>query len=384
MECPNGGDRDRRQGLSVTLDLRAGEVSAFADAVHRPKAGHASNVYYPLFDIARLVLAATVAAKHAGFAMPTYAGSLAVEVFFALSGWLIGGVLYDSARADAPRFFFNRITRIWIPYAVAIALLFGAALLKRPADFHWFEYLIHDATFTHNLFITPRDGLIRNDLPLEGAGNHFWSLAVEEQFYLVAPLIILFAPFGRSLRVWAALAATAWIAGAYASIAFGVLAAFTHKRFGDWRLRSAAQIATAAALVASGVAVLGFEWRFDQTAPIFAVSAVLLLARAGRRSRIGEWLGGVSYPFYLNHWIGLYAAHGLARAAIMPEAWRPLASLAIGLAVSAALYRLIDVEVRRRKAAHYSPGVGRVSVALAYGSIAFGLFFGLLLAALRG
>ncbi|MBY0423871.1 MAG: acyltransferase, partial [Parvularculaceae bacterium] len=301
----------------------------------------------------------------------------------ALSGWLIGGILYDQARADAPRFFFNRITRIWIPYAVAIALLYGAALLKRPADFHWFEYLVHDTTFTHNLFLTPRDDVIHDDLPLEGAGNHFWSLAVEEQFYLVAPLIILFAPFGRSLRLWTALAATAWIAGDYASIAFGVLAAFTQKRFGDWRLSPVAQIATGAALLASGVAVLGFDWRFNQTAPIFAVSAVLLLARAGPKSRIGAWLGGVSYPFYLNHWIGLYAAHAVARVGLLPEAGRPVASLLIGFAVSAALYRLVDITVRERKAAFYSARVGRLSVALAYGSIGFGVLFGLSLAALR-
>jgi peptidoglycan/LPS O-acetylase OafA/YrhL len=43
------------------------------------------------------------------------AANLAVQIFFALSGWLIGGILLRTDVQDLPRFYFNRATRIWIP-----------------------------------------------------------------------------------------------------------------------------------------------------------------------------------------------------------------------------------------------------------------------------
>ena len=72
--------------------------------------------YFPAFDWLRLILAMTVALAHDGLPMDHRAANFAVQVFFALSGWLIGGILFDSDRGKLPRFYFNRATRIWAPY----------------------------------------------------------------------------------------------------------------------------------------------------------------------------------------------------------------------------------------------------------------------------
>ncbi len=77
--------------------------------------------YFPLFDWLRITLAIIVALYHDKVLPWKEAGNLAVQVFFfALSGWLIGGILLNYAKADLPRFFYNRVTRIWAPYVVAI------------------------------------------------------------------------------------------------------------------------------------------------------------------------------------------------------------------------------------------------------------------------
>src|SRR6266508_6836356 len=83
-----------------------------------PEAAKLSS--YPLFDWLRFVLASAVVLGHTKIITWSPAGNLSVQVFFALSGWLIGGILLETKRDELPRFFFNRTTRIWLPYFFAI------------------------------------------------------------------------------------------------------------------------------------------------------------------------------------------------------------------------------------------------------------------------
>ena len=106
-----------------------------------PKPDHLKAAYFPYFDWLRLTLAMTVALVHDGLPIDTNAANFAVQVFFALSGWLIGGILLNSQRKDLPRFYFNRAARIWIPYYFSVGLLFAVSLLKEPIDWEWLEYL---------------------------------------------------------------------------------------------------------------------------------------------------------------------------------------------------------------------------------------------------
>jgi hypothetical protein len=94
--------------------------------------------YYPSFDYLRFALAVVVVVGHCyQDQLWLRTGDLAVRIFFALSGWLIGGILLRATRDDLPRFYFNRATRIWIPYFAAIVLLFGlSAIRETPSPRH--------------------------------------------------------------------------------------------------------------------------------------------------------------------------------------------------------------------------------------------------------
>ncbi len=349
------------------------------------KIGMGAPEYIPAFDWLRLGLALTVALFHAGAVTDENIGNFAVQVFFALSGWLIGGILLDSDASALPRFYFNRAARIWAPYFFAVALVFGMSLMSEPADAHWFEYLFYDVTFTHNWFISPRIEEINADLPLRGAGIIFWSLSVEEQFYLFAPLMILFARWGRMPAMWAALAVFAIVLETfYGSIALGVLAAVLRRRFGDWHLKGMAPALFAAVFFLCVFLYARFPEEYLRIAPFAAVSAVLLLARAGKKSRIGAFAGGVSYPLYLNQWIGVFFAREIALD--FPDHQlivTVLLSVVLNLAIASLLYLAIDAQVRKRRNEWFTPARGRAAAMIAYGLIILGGAGGLLIALMR-
>jgi peptidoglycan/LPS O-acetylase OafA/YrhL len=112
-------------------------------------------------------------------------GLLAVRLFFVLSGFLITGILL-SYRSDEPgnalkRFYSRRVLRIFPIYYLTlfIALALQVRSIQQGAFWH--------LTYTSN-FIAPFHP------EWMGPASHFWTLAVEEQFYLVWPFIMLFVP----------------------------------------------------------------------------------------------------------------------------------------------------------------------------------------------
>jgi peptidoglycan/LPS O-acetylase OafA/YrhL len=117
-------------------------------------------------------------------------GGLGVELFFVLSGFLITGILYD-ARND-PHYFRNfymrRVLRIFPLYYGVLALVFFAAplipLLRGPT----LDYLVDRQAWAWlygvNIYLAEHEEWSFSYL------NHFWSLSVEEHFYLVWPLVV--------------------------------------------------------------------------------------------------------------------------------------------------------------------------------------------------
>jgi peptidoglycan/LPS O-acetylase OafA/YrhL len=127
----------------------------------------------------------------------TIMGWTGVDLFFVLSGFLIGGILMDvrSSPSYFKTFYYRRFFRIvpiyylWIILYVALILIAGHAItrlsnsgIRPPLDFGIFSYFL----FLQNVFPVMFSGLA-------GAWfGHLWSLAVEEQFYFVAPLVVRF------------------------------------------------------------------------------------------------------------------------------------------------------------------------------------------------
>ncbi len=332
---------------------------------------------YPYFDWLRIVLASLVFWEHANVTDLLHVGNFAVQVFFALSGWLIGGILLETRPAGLPRFFFNRVTRIWFPYFAAVAALYLVAAAKEGFAPSYFQTLAYDLTFTHNWFIEKIPSVIR-EMPMQGTGSHFWSIAVEEQFYLFAPLLLVLLPGGRHLAVWCLVAALAILSGGwYGSVAGGVLAIAVQRKVGDWHLTGAGQWALWLGLFL----VTGLYWGgivgYGHFAPFAAVAIVLLAARPGKRTAIGQFFGGISYPMYLHHWMGLFAGNALL--GLLPFIGRLPAQtfgFVFALAVAAVAYVLIDRNVLRYRAAWYSETRGRVAAAAAYSLLFLGILLG--------
>lgn len=142
----------------------------------------------------------------------TQAGWLGVDLFFVLSGFLITGILLDTR--SRPRalthFFARRVLRIFPLYFVSLCLVFlvlpplcgwlfpGRAVnrsLDRLGADHWWYWL-----YVQNWL-----SAARQTIPTDVFLNHFWSLAVEEQFYLVWPFVVWLVRPARLPAVCAAL-----------------------------------------------------------------------------------------------------------------------------------------------------------------------------------
>lgn len=330
--------------------------------------------HYPLFDWLRFVLASIVVLDHHGFVLARpINGGFAVDVFFALSGWLIGGILLRTEPSELPRFYFNRATRIWIPYALAILLLYGFAAVREGMSFFWLKYLVLDTTFTHFPFtVFPR---ALSELPLQGSGNHFWSISVEEQFYLIAPLFIVMVNFGRSTMFWLAAAAFAIIASLPAApIALGVAAAIARRDFG-WQISGA--VWWAILLTAVGAFAALYVFPGPPLNAGLALLIVLLTSREGIRREAAVVFGGLSYPLYLNHWLGIFAVHFVAKRYVaLPEGIVIAASYALNVGVALVLYGLVDRQIQKRRNGWFSPKLGRVLAIAAYTLLCIGLVSG--------
>ncbi len=355
------------QQETVSRDLTAGS-----------KAGS-----FPLFDWLRFVLASLVALDHSGWKMGV--SGLSVQTFFALSGWLIGGILLNSRTSDLPRFFFKRGTRIWAPYFAAVAALYLVAAARDGISATYLHYLFHDVTFTHNWFVDFwRE---RDVMPLRGTAGGFWSISVEEQFYLAAPLIMLFLPRGKDLATWAVVALVAGaLAGwnfQYLSITFGVLAAVIHRQYGNWHLHRTARIVLAIVAAASLFVIVGLGnltgHVYNALAPFFSISVVLLVATEGRRRSVGVFLGGLSYPLYLNHWIGIFAANFAAkRIPALPGSVTVMLAYTLAFGVAVVAYLAIDRPIQLQRDKYYRPAIGKAFMTTSYVLCATGLTVGLL------
>jgi len=118
------------------------------------------------------------------------AGWIGVQIFFVLSGYLITGILVaerERPGAYFKRFYWRRSLRIfplYFGYLAALSVLF--LVTNAPAAFaHRWAYL-YSYTYNYALLLVP--------LEQSPAFTHFWSLAVEEQFYLLWPLLVYYLP----------------------------------------------------------------------------------------------------------------------------------------------------------------------------------------------
>ncbi|MGX1110557.1 acyltransferase family protein [Bradyrhizobium elkanii] len=283
-----------------------------------------------------------------------------VDLFFVLSGFLIGGILMDNRDKQ------NYFEIFYVRRALRILPLY--ALLVIPICNLVGEPLLPFLTFTQNFLWA--DGRVGNPLTVIT-----WSLAVEEQFYLVLPAIVRFWPTGRLLHLIVALICAAPIARivlnhAYGDTApayfllparmdglfLGVLAAFLIRmpRSNRWLNEHRRELYAGALLLALPVILMTWLISWQQvdgrsplmqylgySAPPLLFFVVLLLVVTGEQGVPAIlsplcWLGLGAYSLYLTHRICLFLAIGVVGQYISAIA------LALSVLASLVLWRLVE------------------------------------------
>lgn len=262
-------------------------------------------------------------------------GFVGVDVFFVISGFLIGGKLWSELRETGTMrlgAFFQRRVRRLAPAFVAVALassLAGWALLL-PFEFREFGRELFAATvFLSNVFFWQEAGYF-DVLAEHRVLLHTWSLAVEEQFYVLLPLLLLVFSRRSSLLPWilaiscgasfvACVVMTPWSQTtafylfpfrAWELLAGVLLAIFGREAGYVWRLNASLSWVGLGLVVAS-VALLDADNGFPGWVALFPVLGSVLLIANGRQDNLVNrilttWafrrVGDVSYSLYLWHW----------------------------------------------------------------------------------
>jgi peptidoglycan/LPS O-acetylase OafA/YrhL len=268
----------------------------------------------PALDGVRALAALSVLLYHTEALGLWWPSDLAMDVFFALSGFLIGGLLMDDQ--SLVRFFVRRAARIWPLYFAAVALIVATETGPR----HWMLW-----TFLGNIRRILGDSERR-------AAAGLWSLAVEEHWYLILPWIVrgmkrrelplalgLVALGSIALRYWFEtkdFSELAWYAFTFTRLdclCFGAIAAWILRERPDWtaHARPVAIACGGAMLVQVGRspwADRGFgAAAFGQTAGAIGTAALLLLLARQQLPRLGRvlgwaplaWVGEISYGVYI-------------------------------------------------------------------------------------
>lgn len=335
----------------------------------------------------RAVAVLAVLLYHAG--IPGVAtGFVGVDIFFVISGFLITGLLAREQNATGTisfRGFYARRARRILPAAfVTVALTVIVALAVIPPLAR--TRMLTDAAATllyipNLLFAARQNDYLADQTP--SLFQHFWSLGVEEQFYLLWPLLLLVllrVTRTRAATVTAVVAVTAlslafciWLTPVDQPWAFyslptrawefgagGMLALLTARH----RLPRAAAEATGwagiALIVASAVA-LPASWPFPGAAAIVPVAGTALAILAGATPgttsarvlsiRPMQFLGLISYSVYLVHW-PLLRLPQAASDPVEPGLAGSVALCGVAIGLGYLMYRFVETPWRVGRLAH--------------------------------
>ncbi|HEX8208038.1 MAG TPA: acyltransferase family protein [Solirubrobacteraceae bacterium] len=251
-------------------------------------------------------------------------GFVGVDVFFVISGFLITGQLVREARGSGrvslAGFWARRARRI-LPAALVVLAACALAVKATVPETQWDQFfgeIVSSTAYVENWHLADAavDYQALDDAP--SPVRHFWSLSVEEQFYVVWPVLILLALVllrGRIAVVLGAVTAAsfAWALHKTAtdpSAAYFVTPARAWE-FGVGGLLALApparsrRLVSLAGLAAVAVAALAFSagTPFPGVAALLPVLGAAAVIRARAFSfRPLERLGDISYSVYLWHW----------------------------------------------------------------------------------
>jgi peptidoglycan/LPS O-acetylase OafA/YrhL len=338
--------------------------------------------YRPDIDGLRAVAVLGVVGFHA-FPRWVHSGFVGVDVFFVISGYLISSIIYNALRVGRfsyMEFYVRRVRRIFPALLVVLAtsVVVGWLVLFPDEYKQLGREVAAGAGFAANFLFWSQSGYFDAQAAVKPL-LHLWSLGIEEQFYLVWPLLVAFL-YRRTRRVpmWIALL----MCGSFLVNALGIQdhtsAMFYLPMSRFWELLSGA-------LLAYWV-MFGSESGSDRGArtskTVLALCGVLLLVVAATKineesefpgywallpvggtlcliASSGSWLnrvvlaqpalvfiGLISYPLYLWHWVLLALLRmSLYDGAEVPRTPRIVAVL-LSVLLASATYELIEKPIR--------------------------------------
>lgn len=353
-----------------------------------------ATAYRPEIDGLRAIAVLSVVLYH--FGMPGIPGGfVGVDIFFVISGFLIGGILWadlrETGRIRLARFYLRRLRRLAPAYfAMAAATLVMGWLILLPFEFREFgKSLIAATVYLSNIHFYREAGYF-DSASEEKPLLHTWSLAVEEQFYIVLPFLLLALvrwrptlPMILAALAALSLAACLWLTPRSPTAAFylfpfrawellaGVLLAIAaQERRARFALHPALSWAGLALLLAS-ITLIRAEG-FPGWKALLPVAGTLLILMNGRDANpvnralmhpAPVFIGLISYSLYLWHWpvfvLSSYWRDGYA-GPLEAAAW-----LTLAFALAILSWRTIERPVRQTQGGTRALVSGTVLASLA-------------------
>lgn len=322
---------------------------------------------------------------------PFSGGFVGVDVFFVISGFLITGILYREISAGRFSFvdFWARRARRILP-ALSVVLITTLALgwlLMTDKDFSKLGRAVrYQSMFISNMLFMRQDGYFQPASELNPL-LHTWSLAVEEQYYVVFPFLI--ALLMRHFRHWRWMLFTVLLVSFALNIFYSAHkpeVAFFSLPTRAWEMLCGAmlavlpssrrvrpchyQVVAVAGLIAIFTAIFTFDRNtsfpgWAAVVPVLGAAALIWSGGQGPTyvgqvlsARILVWIGLLSYSLYLWHWPIYVYANSISSDGIQPLEAMAWILLALGIAWLS--LRFIELPFREKRLVS---GQGRMLIA---------------------
>jgi peptidoglycan/LPS O-acetylase OafA/YrhL len=335
--------------------------------------------YRPDIDGLRALAVIGVILFHANLGLT--GGYVGVDVFFVISGFLITGLILKEQAAERfslADFWERRIRRILPALAVTIGctLLAGVAVLFPGELIELVKSAMAQLLIGANFFFWRHAGYFDTPSELQPL-LHTWSLAVEEQFYLVFPLLLIAC---RSMSRWrlqlvlCSIGAVSFGLSVWGSYAHPTATFYLLPSRG-WELLIGSLLATASTnfraprrvnelLSVAGLGAIAFTfWSYGTTTRFPGANALLpcvgtallIWSSTGERTTVGKLLslrpivfvGLISYSLYLWHWPVLSFIR--YRISDNPTVATRLAALMLSFALACLSWRFVETPFRQKR-----------------------------------
>ena len=332
----------------------------------------------PHIQSLRALAAILVLIYHADYLPGGYIG---VDIFYVISGYLITNLLLreleETRRIQFMAFYARRFKRL-LPASFVVVIttgIIGWILLPNSYRADLGRDLIAASTYISNFLFALWNADYQNLGSTPSPFIHFWSLAVEEQFYLFWPILILifFRMKGRTGVFYGVLtvALTSFLFSLYLTerspvwsfyilptraweMASGALILFASKRLREGLFNRPQLGLLSIVLISISAFLFNETTSFPGTAALLPVIAttLLILSRenwppfldALSRFPLTQWLGKISYPLYLWHWPVLVIPEISLSRALKPH--ELIAAILLILLLSELTNRFIEEPLR--------------------------------------